>query len=362
MDGKLEIIRTDIKDQISSNFISQKFEKNNFKNKKRIEEIEKKENQKELTQTENELIDRKKSSDSTSIATSQIDTLSQNSESSLFFSNIINQKDLNKNENEEEVVINYYDGIESYFFNIMPEKFINYKKTKNFLPKNRFKEKEEKIIQKQNENENIKDDDKIIKNNKFNQNSFQINQNPLYYAPFTNLFYCAYNPFYFNYPYTKISNKDLNQTNDKERKNIEQEIKNEDIINNNISKEGQEKEQEQELEQEQDQEEDVIYIIKKQKKNKNYNKNYYKDKEQRNNKDNKNKILNININKKNINDKYQYKHKNNYKIYNYNKDYHNNSIINKTYYRLNHNKQEKNKNYYNPNYYNIKKPCKIIYY
>ena len=361
MDGKLEIIRTDIKDQISSNFISQKFEKNNFKNKKRIEEIEKKENQ---TQLENELIDRKKSSDSTSITTSQIDTLSQNSESSLFFSNIINQKDLNKNENEEEVVINYYDGIESYFFNIMPEKFINYKKTKNFLPKNRFKEKEEKIIQKQNENENIKDDDKIIKNNKFNQNSFQINQNPLYYAPFTNLFYCAYNPFYFNYPFTKLSNKDLNQTSDKERKNIEQEIKNEDIINNNISKEGQEQEQEQvlEQEQEQDQEEDVIYIIKKQKKNKNYNKNYYKDKEQRNNKDNKNKILNININKKNINDKYQYKHKNNYKIYNYNKDYHNNSIINKTYYRLNHNKQEKIKNYYNSNYYNIKKPCKIIYY
>ena len=353
MEKKIELIHSNLKEQIQPNLINEKIDYiHNFQKK-----IENNEKNQQLKQSQiNELLDRKISFDSTSIATSQIDNLSQTTESSLFLSctnnsNIINQKDLNKNENEkEEEILNYFDGIEKYFLNIMPEKFIDYTKTKNFVPKNGIiKEEEEKIIQNNDEKENIQDKDKPIIDNKFNQNSFQF-QNNLYYSPFGNIFYYAYNPFFFNYPFIKVYNKELNHINDYDKKNIEEEIidkdKDKDNDKNNINNNNSNDEQE------------VIYIIKKQNKNKNYNKNYYKDKEQKKNNDNEKIILDIN--RKNNNKNYKYK-QNNYKTYNNNKDY-NNNHINKTYYKSNKNKPEPIKNYYNSGYYNIKKPRKVIYY
>ena len=338
METKIELIHSNLKEQIQQNMLNEKID--NIHNFQKKIENEKNKNQ-QLNQTQiNELLDRKISFDSSSIATSQIDNLSQTTESSLFLSctnnsNIINQKELKKNENEEEEeIFNYFDGIEKYFLNIIPEKFIDYTKTKNFVPKNGIiKEKEEKIIQNNDEKENIQDKDKLIIDNKFNQNSFQI-QNNLYYSPFGSIFYYAYNPFFFNYPFIKVYNKELNHINEYDKNNIEEEItdKNKDNdtkINNNNNNTNDEQE--------------VIYIIKKKNKKKNYNKNYYKDKEQKK-KDNVKIILDIN--RKNNNKNYKYK-QNNY---------------NKTYYKSNKNKPEPIKNYYNSGYYNIKKPRKVIYY
>ena len=344
---KKELIHSNLKGQIQQNLINEKID-NNCIFPKTIENNEKAKN-KQLSQL-NELLDRKISFDSTSIATSQIDNLSQTTDSSLFFnnSNMMNQKDLKKNENkEEEEILNYFDGVEKYFLNIMPEKFIDYTKTKNFFLKNEIIKEKEEIIKQNNdddEKENIQDKDKLIIDNKFNQNTFQI-QNNLYYSPFGNIFYYAYNPFYFNYPFIKVYNKELNHINDYDKKNIEEEIKDKDKnkdqnINNNTKDE-----------------QEVIYIIKKQNKNKKCNKNYYKDKEQKNINDNENTISDNN--KKNNNKNYKFKH-NNYKAYNHSKDY-NNNHINKTHYKSNKNKPEHIKNY-NSGYCNIKKPRKVIYY
>ena len=76
-----------------------------------------------------ELIDRKISSDSTSISNSQMENLSQTSESS----NIYSSYNLNNNvpkefQKEYEEGGNYFFGIENYFLKIMPEKFNEYKK------------------------------------------------------------------------------------------------------------------------------------------------------------------------------------------------------------------------------------------
>ena len=94
------------------------------------------------------LNERKKSHDSTSICGSQVETLSQTSESSFFLS-YTNQNTQNITSNEiiqtEEYKVNkdnsYYFGVEEYFQKLMPEKFIEYTKTKNYLNKNNLSKK-----------------------------------------------------------------------------------------------------------------------------------------------------------------------------------------------------------------------------
>ena len=88
------------------------------------------------------LSDRIKSSDSTSISLSQTENLSQSSEPSPVIPNINNFQKIYSNENiqkdlfqEEEM--NFFYGVENYFLKLMPEKFSEYKKTKNYLPKNK---------------------------------------------------------------------------------------------------------------------------------------------------------------------------------------------------------------------------------
>ena len=127
-----------------------------------------------------ELFDRKKSSDSISNSISQIENLSQTSETSqhnsyAISSNLVFSKDYNCKEDEE---YSYYFGIENYFYNIMPEKFSEYKKTKNYLPKGEIIKKTEKIIQKDEDNKDIETDDpkKCLKEKEVKKEDINYNQ------------------------------------------------------------------------------------------------------------------------------------------------------------------------------------------
>jgi len=188
------------------------------------------------------LIDRKKSSDSTSISLSQEEILSQTSECSLFCPHSNNPQpinsspiDLNDSYKEEK---NYFYGIENYFLKLMPEKFSEYKKSKNFLPKKTNNSKEEPIYEK--EKENIKENDIKIEENKNNQN-YSIANN-FYYPIYGNFFYYTYNNFYLNYPNI---NSNINTNNNyhelkfknKDSNNIEQKkVKKRILINQQTNK------------------------------------------------------------------------------------------------------------------------------
>jgi len=80
----------------------------------------------------------KKSHDSISIDDgSQIDTLSQTSDSSIPLSNKREKKNsVNKGFVFERKYISFYFGYEEYYRQLMPEKFNEYKKSKNYLSKN----------------------------------------------------------------------------------------------------------------------------------------------------------------------------------------------------------------------------------
>ena len=154
------------------------------------------------------LTDRERSSDSTSISLSQIESLSQSSESSKLISltnnsQEINSSDINKKDILlEGIIINYFKEAEDYFHKIMPESFSEYKKSKNYLHKSKFKEKED-IEQKNIENQNQKEESKI-EENKFN-NSSNLSLNNLYYP----IYLFQYNSFYNKYPnFNKEKNVD----------------------------------------------------------------------------------------------------------------------------------------------------------
>lgn len=93
-------------------------------------------------------IKRKNSIDSMSICGSQVETQSQTSESSFFFSypgqnskfassNDIVQVSEKKVEQSNKNV-SYFAGAEEYFRKLMPEKFIDYTKTRNYLHKSKI--------------------------------------------------------------------------------------------------------------------------------------------------------------------------------------------------------------------------------
>ena len=322
-----------------------------------------------------ELIESKKSSDSTSyISISQNENLSQTSESSLFNSYTFNskliiQKDSSSINDEEK--LNYFYGIESYFYKIMPDKFNDYKKTKNYLPKKRISmnlDETKEIIQKDEENKNVLENNK---NYQINHERFHMGKN-LNYITQENSFLYNYNTFYFNNPFLKINNNDTNQeknienNTNKEKEENKEDVKEED---KNKNKDNQENKKKMKIEYKNiinndntynifDDEQDVnIYIIEKIPNYKAYNNNF---KEKNNKKmfiDNINK--NLNYNKK----YYNYKHKIYNKKYYNNIYYKNNNIpIRDSYYKLNENNHEQKNNYYNCNNYNKRKPIKIIYY
>ena len=285
-----------------------------------------------------DLIDRKISSDSTSISNSQIENLSQTSESSNIYSscnnlNINKQKEIEK----EEEKYNYFFGIENYFLKIMPEKFNEYKKSKNFVPKVILKEKEDK-----------KDEIIVLnKNNKINDNKFKENinknlcsiSNKICCPTLGNIFYLLYNPFIYNSHFQKNSNKELKKVDNKNKSLGANPIKYETKIEKNEDRDI--------FYENNSNDEQNIYILEKQKSYNNRTNQKYIDKKQRNNY------------KDNINNYFCCYRKNcNFKYKNYNSKH----CINNIYYQIKENNYEKNKNYYNYKKYNKVKNFKLIYY
>ena len=200
---------------------------------KNNEGFENNNNQKaEIISQTSSLIDRKKSSESTSISISQTENLSNSSEPSQSIYNTSNFQKIYSNENiqkdlfqEEEM--NFFYGVENYFLKLMPEKFSEYKKTKNYLPKNKLKEnvkenekenekEDEKQVDKKDIESSISESDVNIEENIFNQNLYLQMNNSAYFPIYGNMFYYTYNTFCFNYPFTNLINNENNQIQEKE--------------------------------------------------------------------------------------------------------------------------------------------------
>ena len=197
--------------------------------------------------------DRKNSSDSTS----QTENISDSS-LSLYTNNMQNftQKDINKNENKRK--IKYFDGFEKYFYKLMPEKFNDYKKSKNFISKNIPTEERENNVE--IINDKIKEGDNV-NNNKFNTTKIGINNEYkyVYYPIYGSIFYPSYNTFYYNYSFINLPTQDFNNVDEEDK--IE-----ENEINQKVSNDIEDKKEEEET--------DIYIIAKKEKKIK----KYYKDK------------------------------------------------------------------------------------
>ena len=197
--------------------------------------------------------DRKNSSDSTS----QTENISDSS-LSLYTNNMQNftQKDINKNENKRK--IKYFDGFEKYFYKLMPDKFNDYKKSKNFISKNIPTEERENNVE--IINDKIKEGDNV-NNNKFNTTKIGINNEYkyVYYPIYGSIFYPSYNTFYYNYSFINLPTQDFNNVDEEDK--IE-----ENEINQKVSNDIEDKKEEEET--------DIYIIAKKEKKIK----KYYKDK------------------------------------------------------------------------------------
>ena len=278
---------------------------------KNIEEIECKSNRKEIVST---------FSDSTSYT----DNLSFSSESSFpyYYSNGTQSINYNK-PNENNGPINYYEGVENYFKVIMPEKFNEYKKTKNYLPKNLIKEKSRNFVPK--EEEIFKTPNKNKEKNKFDNTLISF-QNNMYNPLIGNLYFYPSNNFFFNYPFININNNETKK-NEESKNEKESQIKNE--VNNTKNEDSKEKKD--------------LNIIKKKEKYQKYNRNSNDEKNQ--------KAYFNNSNKEQI----FVKNKINYNNHNNNFYYKNNNINISScdnYYKLNDNKHWKSKNIRNLNKYN----------
>ena len=218
-------------------------------------------------------IKRRKSSDLTSVSFCPTDDMSITSEN--FF--VPNEKKLssyinNSNEIEvktEENELDFFYGVEKYYRMISPEKFYEYKRTRNYLPKRNIKEKEEPKY----ENINIPSPEQNIYNNIEENDTLnkspQINNNMFFFPMYGNICFYMYNNFLFNYINSLQKNKDDT-------------IKEESKISNNINKNKndtniKEESKEEEIPKKNDDIEVIVtkkYDIKK-RKYQNYNKNTY---------------------------------------------------------------------------------------
>lgn len=148
--------------------------------------------------------ERKASNDTLSMNGSQAETLSQTSESSFFLSfTNSNKSQLNSSkeniqvENKQNVDVPYYFGLEEYYQKIMPEKFTEYKKTKNYLPK----------YSKTIKNEESFNTLEQSKSKEMSQNSMQFQYRNYFPFPYYGIFYQV-NPLMFNqFSKAFISNK-----------------------------------------------------------------------------------------------------------------------------------------------------------
>ena len=286
--------------------------------------------------------ERKASNDTLSINGSQAETLSQTSESSFFLSfTNSNKSQLNCSkeniqvENKLNVDVPYYFGLEEYYQKIMPEKFIEYKKTKNYLPKfsNTIKNEESFTTLEQN------------KSREMNQNSIQFQYRNYFPFPYYGIFYQV-NPLMFNHFSKTFIN---NQYNKNKNKN-----KNKKIIKNNSDDDKPIKEDKIEVKQENKKED------KKDNKNEDGNEQIEKkvQKQQKHYSKNINKIQhtsNKNNYKRNTDKEYNNQRNSNYNNYNgqYKKNYkknYNYKYNHYNYYDYNDNYQNE-RSFYNNNYH-----------
>ena len=309
-------------------------------NHNKTEKLENKYYQKEF------LINNIQSCDVTSISLSQTENTSQTSENIFSNQNGIsdNPKETKFNENE----FNYYFGVENYFRKIYPEKFDEYKSSRNFLPKNR---KDININKFQNNLSQTPIEENQMNNN--NINNFQYGNN-LYYYPINgingNIIYCIYNNFYFNFLNTQsqpTNKNDKNQANNNTEKNFnqkEEDKKEKEKENSNKTKDNENLKQDK-IEDEYE----SVYIIKRKNNKSNSNSN------RKNNKMNFCKTLKQERPKeKRCKEKdYNYHNYNNRNNYYYNND---------NFNKFNGNYDKRRKKFYGENNYYKKKYHKETYY
>ena len=297
--------------------------------------------------------ERKASNDTLSMNGSQAETLSQTSESSFFLSfTNSNKSQLNSSkeniqvESKQNVDVPYYFGLEEYYQKIMPEKFTEYKKTKNYLPK----------YSKTIKNEESFNTLEQSKSKEMSQNSMQFQYRNYFPFPYYGIFYQV-NPLMFNQFSKAFISNNFNKNKNK-NKNI---IKNKTDDDKTIKEDKKEDQKENKTDDKKDDkkdnknEEKNDQIEKKvQKQQKQYskntnktqhisNKNNYKRNADREYNNQRNSNYN-NYNgqyKKNYKKNYNYKY-NHYNYYDYNDNYQNErSFYNNNYHkRRNHNMYE----------------------
>ena len=293
-------------------------------------------------QKDNNLINSIQSSDITSLSISQTENLSQTSDN-LYIPNDTKQNIVSGNKTEgknEEKEMEYFFGYENYFRRIYPEKFEEYKTSRNYLPKKiKYVDKNVSIEnnigitinnETQNEFNNNQEENKIV----FNSNNFQFVNNLYYYPMNGNIMYYLYNNFYINY-----SNIHPPSSSDVEDEKFEKDVhttKKEEEIQNKIQDETKPKTEEKtgnENNTDKEGEYENIYIIKR----KNVRNNYINNKKKYNKQERQERPK-------------EKKYKNDYNHYNYNNKnncyYNIDSIIDKKiiYNALNNKYQERYRN------------------
>ena len=196
--------------QISSNTLS--IENSNFS---------KAEIKKEKTKDKSIYTRSRQSSDLTSFSYTPSESLSQTSES-VFISYEAKPSQNSYMSNQKKGMSDYFGEIENYYRKTEPEKFYEYKYTKNYLPKEKKEKTESTENKKPNKINNINIPYQNT-NNKYDNNMndylFQIAQN--YYQNLFNgnIIYNIYNNFYLNFPFAfskaqnDIKKKDNTQNN-----------------------------------------------------------------------------------------------------------------------------------------------------
>jgi hypothetical protein len=297
--------------------------------------------------------ERKASNDTLSINGSQAETLSQTSESSFFLSfTNSNKSQLNSSkeniqvENKQNVDVPYYFGLEEYYQKIMPEKFTEYKKTKNYLPKFSKAIKNEESFNTLEQN----------KSKEMSQNSMQFQCRNYFPFPYYGLFYQV-NPLMFNHFSKTFINNQYCKGKNKNKKIIKKnsdevkQIKEDKIEDKKENKTNDKKEDKKDNKNEEKIEQIEAKVQKQQKQySKNTNKAQYtsnKNNYKRNTDKEYNNQRNSNYNnyngqyKKNYKKNYNYKY-NHYNYYDYNDNYQNErSFYNNNYHkRRNYNMYE----------------------
>ena len=274
--------------------------------------------------------ERKASYDSMSVSASQAETMSQTSESSFFLSyknansHILTSNEGAQVEKSQEKKIPFFHGVKEYYQKLMPEKFSEYTKTKNYMHKSIYLNKFNRT-------------DRFYKN-KREENIPLMNY---YYFP---MIYYPINSFFFNhFPNVIINNNFNNNTikleNIKEIIKKKTEVKKEEVKETEDKKKEDKKPEEKNLEDKKSEEE------------------IQKDEEKKEEKieEGENHNLNTNIRHIKYNKQYNYKKEqyNHYKKSHYNNQrYYNNRQYNRySYYNDKDTYQGERNNYYYNNYY-----------